>query len=166
MVKTMRTFNILILILFAAIVSEAFAERKRGIMPVETIVKPIISIKVLNRPEEVNVTDADLKVGYVDIGTRTILEVYSNIRSGLMLKFDSVGGPFNKMWVLEGEKKTVFPNMMGLIRQPHTKGKAIREFYFRFYLSEDAKASTYLWPLRISAEITAEPAESSEPKNN
>jgi hypothetical protein len=162
----MRTLNILILILFAALVSEAFAESKRGIMPVETAVKPIISIKILHRPEKVNVTDADLKTGYVDIDTGTILEVYSNIRSGLMLKFDSTGGPFNKMWVLEGEKKTVFPNMMGLIRQPHTKGKAIREFLFRFYLSEDAEATTYPWPLKISAEIAAEPAKLPQPENN
>jgi hypothetical protein len=153
MVKTMRTLNILILILFAAIVSEAFAESKRAIMPVETTVKPIISIKVLNRPKKVNVTDADIKRGYVDINKVTVLEVYSNVRSGLLLKFESTRGPFKKMWLLEGEKKTVFPNMMGLIRQPYTKGKAIREFRFRFYLSEDAKAMPYSWPLRISAEI-------------
>lgn len=161
----MRTLNILILILFTAIVSEAFAERKRGIMPVETTVKPIISIKILHRPEKVNVTDADLKKGYVDLDAGTILEVYSNIRSGLLLKFESMGGPFNMMWVLEGEKKTVFPNMMGLIRHSYTKEKAIREFHFRFYLSEDAGPKSYPWPLKISAEI-AEPAKPPEPENN
>lgn len=159
MVRTMRTLYNLALIILAAFTSAAFAGSKSVIMPVETTVKPIISIKILQRPEKIDITDADLKKGFVDIDAKTILEVRSNIRSGLLLKFEGKGGPFKKMWILEGEKKTISQDMRGLIRQSYTMEKTTREFHFRFYLSEDARAMSYPWPLKVSAEIA-------QPENN
>ncbi|HOG10344.1 MAG TPA: hypothetical protein PLJ49_06960 [Smithella sp.] len=107
------------------------------------------SMHVLRQPNEIVVTDADIKRGYLDISAGSLVEIKNNSRAGVDLTFETHGLPFSEVLVSGfGREVALGPN--GGIITHQLLGANIIAFSYRFVFDRNSRAGTYAWPLVLS----------------
>lgn len=110
------------------------------------------TMKTIRQVQEVVITHADIKKGYVDIKNGSKIEVRSNNISGYMLNFEGEMGPFKAIHVGCLGSQLQISSGNGFIHRPHHKGPMTIDLNYRMFISENVKPGTYRWPLMISAQ--------------
>lgn len=149
-----RLLVILIITVLLVAASDVLAQNSKTIMVVSVTVKPSISMRVVTQVRTLDITPEDIEKGYVDVNTGTVLQI--RYRGGYLLSFESTGGPFSKIWVIDGSRTTVLSNTVGLIYQPYS-GRLINEtktLSYRFFLPADAIPGSYPWPLLMNVDLS------------
>ncbi len=111
------------------------------------------SMQVLNQANELVVTNADIKRGYVEVVAASRINVKTNNRAGCLLAFemmDGYNGIFNEVFVRIGSREVQLSQGGGWIQQPYIQGGVTQDLSYRFALSKDAQPGTYNWPFMIS----------------
>jgi len=119
-------------------------------LKVSATVLPYTSLNVYNRTQALEITDADISRGYVEIRGASSVEVSSNTRQGYYLSFDCYDKAFRQVQVDGLGKPAMVGSGSSIIPMPHS-GRAMRmELSYRFILSEGVKPGAYPWPMTIS----------------
>jgi hypothetical protein len=115
---------------------------------------PRLSQSVVHQESGIKISEEDLKRGYVEIPSGTILEVRTNDRKGYWLLFEGSNEFFREVWVMEkGRTTTLSPNG-GLIHQKHSGGNLeIKDLTYRIHLKENTRPGHYPWPFRVKASL-------------
>lgn len=128
---------------------EAFASSSTKITVTATVQARAI-MKVIRRPAELVVTNADVLRGYVEAPVATRFEVKNNSPAGYLLTFDGLSVPFKEVHVHGLGRDVQISFGGGWIPQPYARGTFMMELSYRFILSENARPGTYAWPVSIS----------------
>ena len=128
---------------------EAFASSSTKITVTATVQARAI-MKVLRRPAELVVTNADVLRGYVEAPVATRFEVKNNSPAGYLLTFDGLSAPVKEVHVHGLGRDVQIGQGVGLVPQPYARGTFMIEISYRFVLSENAQPGTYSWPVSIS----------------
>ncbi len=118
---------------------------------VSAVIKARAELKLLHQNQELLITNADAMRGWVEVKAATLLEVRNNSRSGYVVSFNGLNGPFREVIVtgLQNEVQISMDN--GWAAQQYTGTKPeTRELSYRFVLSGDVRPGTYAWPISIS----------------
>lgn len=143
---------VLVAILSLASMTDAQADQKAASahLKVSATVLPYTSLNVLNRSRSLEITEADISRGYVDIRAASSVEVTTNARDGYYLAFECFESAFRQVRVDGLGRTTTIASGSGIVPMPHS-GKVVRmELSYRFILAENAKPGSYPWPMTIS----------------
>ncbi len=113
-----------------------------------------VSLRVLQLPDTIQITEADIARGYVDVSTPSRLEIRSNSTAGFMLSIDSQAD-FARGTEVRGSGDTAALGRFGGVLSVkggdaggmHTTPV---ELSFRVLLSNEARPGQHAWPLQIS----------------
>lgn len=123
-------------------------------LKVAATVRKHASLQVLAQPGSVQITEADIARGYVEVKAPVQVAVQSNTREGYVLVFDSHGDFFRHARVrgLAGEVQ-VGP-AGGTVAQKQAgpgMNRVTLTLAFRFELAQDTREGVYAWPMQLSA---------------
>jgi len=119
---------------------------------VSAVVRPHVSLKVMQQPHELIITNADTLRGYVYVPSAAIIEVKNNSRSGYLLVFTGLSGPFKEVFVDGLSHAAHITSDGGWVLQPDAgRAPVAMQLGYRFILSKGAMPGTYSWPLTVSA---------------
>ena len=132
----------------------AYSGNGRTNVNVSARVIPYVTTDILYQTGVIKVTEQDIRKGYVEVRSATVIRVRTNAAGGYLFSFGYRGGPFSEVWVIEGRRVTVLADMGGLIFRPG-KGFRVetRKLSYRFRLSDNARPGTYPWPLMIDVAV-------------
>jgi len=117
---------------------------------VSAVVPAHASVKVLRQPHQLTVTEADIRRGFVEIGTESLIELKNNSLGGCLLVFESHGLPFKEAVVRGLGREVAIGPGGGMIFQAF-RGTITVSLSYRFALSDDAQPGAYDWPFSLSA---------------
>lgn len=124
-------------------------------MHVRAEVRKLTRLQVLSQPSHVQVTDADIARGYVEVPTAMQVSIRSNTLHGYMLAFDNQADFFRQAHVRGLPNAVQVGASGGMVTQP-SLGRGMTEvtvaLAFRFDLAQSARAGSYPWPFQLTAE--------------
>ncbi len=127
----------------------SLAEPARGSVTVNAVVLPLTTLNVLKRPNELTVTRADVKRGYVRVPEAFLIELNNNTREGCLLSFEAHGLPFQGAAVDVMGRDILLGPEGGQVLLPVT-GRITISLSFRFILAKETQPGTYEWPFSLS----------------
>ena len=111
------------------------------------------SVNVLTAPRMVNISKANIALGYVDVTTTSKLEIRSNSPTGYALAIESQAD-FARGTEVRGAGGVAALGRFGGMLNIHTVGHGMQttpvELSFRVLLSEEARPGVFPWALHIS----------------
>ncbi len=110
------------------------------------------TMRTIRQIQEVVITHADIKKGYIDIKNGSLIEVRSNNHAGYLLNFEGEMGTFKAIHIDGLGSLLQITSGSGFIHRPRHKGPLTIELNYRIFLSENARPGTYRWPLMVSAQ--------------
>jgi hypothetical protein len=115
-------------------------------------IQRLTSLKVVFQTQELVITQADIKRGYVEITSAEHIEIQNNNLSGYLLVFEGLNGLFKEVVVTGlGDEVSITPDG-GWITQPYNgRDPVMIKLSYKFILSEQAQPGTYSWPLVVYA---------------
>jgi len=118
-------------------------------MRISAVVLARANLNVLKQPQELVVTDADVRRGFVRVMEGSMLELKNNTRAGCLLSFAAQGLPFQETTVSVMGRDVVLGQDGGLVNLP-VIGKATVSLGYRFVLAPGTQPGTYAWPFSLS----------------
>ncbi|OGP49372.1 MAG: hypothetical protein A2Y79_09610 [Deltaproteobacteria bacterium RBG_13_43_22] len=129
---------------------ETFAVIKTARLTVSSRVLPYIQVNLISQVSEIQITEADIQRGYLDVPSASRLEVKTNSPSGYMLAFEGSLWPFKEVRIQGLASPLQLNSGQAVVFQPSVKGKVSMNLSYRFILSENTQPGSYAWPLSIS----------------
>lgn len=130
-----------------------FAADNIAQLGVSARVLPFFSVKNTYQAESLQISKQDVARGYIEVRAATVFEVRSNIKRAYVLSFAGRSDFYEKVWIMDGNRKIIANDNTVLIHQISSgfKGGEIKSLSYRFFLSSDTKPGSYLWPIRSDA---------------
>jgi hypothetical protein len=146
---------LLVIFIIANFNGFSFAESGKATVVVSATVMAKISQSTLHQEPLINVTQSDLKKGFVDIPSGTILQVKTNARNGYALFFEGSDEVFKEIVVMDNRGRTVTLSPHGgFVLQPYSGSKIeVKDLSYRLQLKENTQPGTYPFPFRVKASL-------------
>jgi hypothetical protein len=117
-------------------------------------VQPMITQTLVQQENALVVTQENVKNGYVDVPTATVLQVRTNSRDGYFLTFELNGQIANEVWIMDGHKTTVLTGSIGAVHQSSSgPSTQVKKVSYRFLLNPDTQPGLYTWPVNVGASL-------------
>jgi hypothetical protein len=112
-----------------------------------------ISQTVFHQESKLNVTEEDVKRGFIEINSATILQVKTNERRGYVLFFEGGNDIIKEVWVKDKVRTIVLSSNGGLVHQPYSGNLELKDLSYKLLLKENIQPGLYSWPLRVRASL-------------
>lgn len=128
--------------------------KNSSVIMVSATVMAKVNQSVLHQESRITVTEADIKRGFIEIPSGTVLQVHTNSKNGYALIFEGESELFQEVWVMDKGRTIMLTPMGGLIHQPHSgTGVETKELSYRFNLSKDIQPGSYPFPFKVKASL-------------
>jgi len=115
-------------------------------------IQRLTSLKIVFQTQELVITQADIRRGYVEIQSAEHIEIQNNNLSGYLLVFEGLNGLFKEVVVKGLGDEVSITSDGGWVAQPYNgRDPVMIELSYKFILSEKAQPGTYTWPLIVYA---------------
>ena len=142
----------LMVIAFCLSVSETSAVMRTAKLTVSTRVLPYFQVNLLSQVPEIQITEADIQRGYLDVRSASRLTVKTNSNNGYMVAFEGTLWPFKEIQIQGLASPVQLNSGHAVVYQPSVKGNVFMELSYRFILSDNTQPGSYAWPLSISVQ--------------
>jgi hypothetical protein len=137
-------------ILFRLNTTSVNAGRSISSINVTTKVLPVVKYEIVHQEKNLFITEENLKTGYIDVRGAMIFSVLSNSSNGYVITFFVGRGLFNKIEVFYDAVSSEIHDANNEIYMPAGEMKyKVKEFGFRFYLSDILMPGMYDWPVEF-----------------
>ncbi len=155
--KIMRETIKLVLIAMAILAyfnGLSFAGSSNATVMVSATVIGRISQTIIHQEPGINVTEADVKKGFIEVPSGTILEIKTNARNGYALFFEGSNELFQEVMVMvNGRTVSLSPNG-GFVHQPYSGSNIeVKDLSYKLQLKEDIQPGSYSFPFRVKASL-------------
>jgi len=136
-------------------IAPPLAQASSSELRVSAVVLKVARVQVLSQPASVEITEADVARGYIEVPTPVHVAIRSNTPNGYTLAFDNQADFFRQAHVRGLPTAVQVGASGGVVPQPsagRAMGNVRLALGFRFDLSQTARAGTYPWPFHLSAE--------------
>jgi hypothetical protein len=135
--------------LFGAGVPPVQAGVTTASITVRATVLPFASVKTIREPATLTITEEDVRKGFVDDGSLSLIETRTNNRRGCVLILNAGESPLKETEVtLEGH--TVVVGRQGGMIVLELPGRRIVSMRYRFLLARETRPGVYPWPFSLS----------------
>jgi hypothetical protein len=129
----------------------AEAAQANATMPVSVTVTANAKMRSSYQATQLNITEADVARGYVNIPAASLFSISTNSRSGFLLEFHPVGNIFESVEVSGlGNPLQLGADGGTIVQRGLPAPNLTHELSFQFTLSQDIKPGSYPWPLQLS----------------
>lgn len=140
------TFGALLLMLAAPAVADSASAQ----MQVSVQVLASVRVTIASQPDSVDVTEADLARGYVDVAAPIVVHARTNSRSGYLLQVSNGSDDFSAVELsFDATSMKVFAE--GWVSRPYVRGGESISMSARLRLSPHATPGRYALPIAITA---------------
>jgi hypothetical protein len=152
--KNISKLMSLVIAVAAYFCSPVFAESGKQTIVVSATVVARVSQSVIRQVSRFSVTQEDIRRGFVEISSGTILQIKTNSRNGYMLYFEGENEIFKEVSVVDRGRTTVLSPNGGFVHQTASPGNVeIKDLSYRLLLREDIQPGTYPFPFRVKASL-------------
>ncbi len=116
---------------------------------VQVVARTILTVD--SQPAAVEITDADITRGYVDIPQSVAFRVRSNAANGYTVQFEPVGYPFARADVSWGNSVATIGSDGTWLNRPYQQGTTSGTLSVRLALAPEAQTGRYAWPVNFAA---------------
>jgi len=140
--------------IFAYLNGISFAGSSNSTIMVSATVIGRVSQSIIHQEPKINVTEGDIKKGFIEIASGTILQIKTNARNGYALFFEGSNELFKEVMVMvNGRTVSLSPNG-GFVHQPYSGSNVeVKDLSYRLQLKEDTQPGTYSFPFRVKASL-------------
>jgi len=118
---------------------------------VTTKVLPVVKYEIVHQEENILITEDNIERGYVDVHGAVIISVMTNSRNGYALTFFVGRDLLHEVEVLCDSVSSEIHDTNNEIYMPYEGMKyTVKEFSFRFYLSDGMMPGMYDWPVAFT----------------
>jgi hypothetical protein len=152
--KNISKSILLVILIIAYFNGLGFAGSGKATIVVSATVMAKISQSTVHQEPLINVTQGDLKKGFIEIPSGTVLQVKTNTRNGYALFFEGSNELFKEVMVMDrGRTVTLLPHG-GFILQPYSGSNIeVKDLSYRIQLKENIQPGTYPFPFRVKASL-------------
>jgi hypothetical protein len=155
--KNLRKIPKLVLIIFAFLGffnGICFAENSNATIIVSATVIARISQSTIHQESRINVTEVDVKKGFIEIPSGTILQITTNTRTGYTLFFEGRNDLFKEVVVIDKGRSVALSPHGGFVRQSYPGSDVeVKDLSYKLQLKEDIQPGTYPFPFRVKASL-------------
>ena len=153
-IKNISKLTLLAIVITVFFSSLSFAGSGKATIVVSATVIGRISQSIIHQEPSINVTAEDIKKGFIEIASGTILEIKTNARNGYALFFEGSNELFKEVMVMvSGRTVSLSPNG-GFVHQPYSRSNIeVKDLSYKLQLKEDIQPGTYSFPFRVKASL-------------
>jgi hypothetical protein len=152
--KNISKLMVLVILVTAYSYSFCFAGSGKATIVVSATVIAKISQSTIHQEPLIKVTQSDLKKGFVDIPSGTILQVKTNARNGYALFFEGSNELFKEVMVMDRGRTVTLSPHGGFILQPYSGSNIeVKDLSYRLQLKENIQPGAYPFPFRVKASL-------------
>ncbi len=116
---------------------------------VQVVARTILSID--SQPSSVEVTQADVARGYIDVPQAIAFHIRSNASSGYSLQFEPVGYPFSQVAVKWDNSVATFGGEGTWLTRSYQPGATTGTMNVHLALAPGTQPGSYAWPVAFMA---------------
>ena len=143
----------MVMVILMSLNGLVFAGNKATITVSATVMAKV-SQNVIHQVSSINVTEGDIKRGFIEIPSGTILQIKTNSRNGYTLHFEGENELFKEVTVMDKGRATILSSGRGFIHQTNSGGNAeVKDLSYKLLLNENIQSGSYSWPFRVKASL-------------
>jgi len=117
---------------------------------VQVIARTILTVD--SQPVSIEITDADVARGYIDLPGAIAFRIRSNASSGYSLQFQPVAYPFARADVNWDNSLATIGADGSWLTRPYSQGTTIGTMNVRLTLAPGTRSGSYAWPIVFAAD--------------
>ena len=142
------------MVITACFIRLGFAESDKATIKVSATVVAMISQSILHQEPRINVTEGDIKRGFTEVVSGTILQIKTNARNGYALFFEGGNELFKEIMVMDKGRTVAVSSNGGFVHQPYSGSNIeVKNLSYKFQLNKNIQPGTYLFPFRVKASL-------------
>lgn len=135
--------------LFGAGISPVQAGASSASVTVRAVVLPRAAVKTVLEPTTLTITEDDVRRGFVEGSSPSLIELMSNSRRGCILILQAGDSPIKEAEVTF-LGRTVTVGRQGGMLTLQASGHQVVSMRYRFMLPHDTRPGVYPWPFSLS----------------
>jgi len=152
--KNILKVTLLVIVITAYFNGLSFAGNGKATIVVSATVMARISQSIIHQESTINVTQGDLKKGFIEIPSGTILQVKTNARNGYALFFEGSNELFKEVMVMDQGRTVTLSPHGGFVHQPYSGSNIeLKDLSYRLKLKENIQPGSYPFPFRVTASL-------------
>jgi hypothetical protein len=155
--RNLREIPKLALIAFTIVVyfnGISFAGNSKATVIVSAKVIARISQSIIHQEPMINVTEGDVKKGFIEIPSGTVLQITTNTKTGYALFFEGNDDLFEEVMVIDKGRSVALSPNGGFVRQSYSESNIeVKDLSYKLQLKEDIRPGTYPFPFRVTASL-------------
>jgi hypothetical protein len=145
---------LLVIVIIAYLNGLSFAGNGKATIVVSATVMAKISQSIIHQEPLINITQGDLKKGFIDVPSGTILQVKTNARNGYLLFFEGSNELFKEVMVTDKGRMVTLSPHGGFVHQPYSGSNIeVKDLSYRLQLKENIQPGAYPFPFRVKASL-------------
>src|SRR4030042_6184153 len=146
--------TLFVMVITACFGSLSFAGSGKATIMVSATVIGRISQSIIHQEPAINVTEADVKKGFIDIPSGTILQIKTNARNGYALFFEGINELFKEVTVMVNGRTVALSPNGGFVHQSYSGSNIeVKDLSYKLQLKEDIQPGSYPFPFRVKASL-------------
>jgi hypothetical protein len=142
------------MVIMAYFTAPSFAGSGKGTIMVSATVIGRISQSIIHQEPRINVTEGDVKKGFIEIASGTILQIKTNARNGYALFFEGSNELFKEVMVMVNGRTVALSPNGGFVHQPYSGNNIeVKDLSYKLQLKEDIQPGSYPFPFRVKASL-------------
>lgn len=130
------------------------AESRKATLTVSATVVARVSQSIIHQESRMNITEEDIRRGFVEIPSGTILHVRTNDRKGYLLYFEGGNEFIKEAWLIDKGRIVVLSSNGGFVHQPYSGSNIeVKDFSYKLQLKENIQPGAYPFPFRVKASL-------------
>ncbi len=152
--KNLSKLTVLIIAITGYFSSPGFAGGGKNTLIVSATVVARVSQSVIRQASRFSVTEEDIKRGFVEISSGTILQIKTNSRIGYALFFEGNYELFREVMVTDKGRAVTLSANGGFVHQPYSGSNVeVKDLSYKFQLNKNIQPGTYPFPFRVRASL-------------
>jgi len=153
-ISKLTLLTLLVIVITAYLNGLSFAGNGKATIVVSATVMARISQSILHQEPLINVTQGDLKKGFVEIPSGTILRIKTNTSNGYALFFEGSNELFKEVMVMDKGRTVTLSAHGGFVHQPYSGSNIeLKDLSYRLQLKENIQPGSYPFPFRVTASL-------------
>jgi hypothetical protein len=152
--REMWKLALVAMVIMAYFTAPSFAGSSNTTIMVSATVIGRISQSIIHQEPRINVTEGDVKKGFIEIASGTILQIKTNARDGYALFFEGSNELFKEVMVMVNGRTVALSPNGGFVHQPYSGNNIeVKDLSYKLQLKEDIQPGSYPFPFRVKASL-------------
>jgi hypothetical protein len=145
---------VFVMVITACFSRFSFAGSGKVTIVISATVVARISQSIIHQEPRIDVTEGDIRRGFIEVISGTILQIKTNARNGYALFFEGSNELFKEIMVMEKGRTVTLSPQGGFVRQLYPGSNIeVKDLSYKLQLKENIQPGSYPFPFRVKAAL-------------